>query len=359
MGGRAKTFSREVMRPVQGTLAVMQYCLPDQLEIDPRYQRSIDNPESQALIAEIALNWHWGRAQVLAVSRREGRLFVVDGQHRLAAARLRGDIQQLPCLIEEFADVAEEAQLFNDLNDRRRPVSAIDKFRAALVAGDESCTAIAGAMERAGLTLAPHGNPNFWQPGQIANVGGIRGAWKTHGPAATELAMTLMADAFKGEVLHYAGTIFPGLVAVCAGKPGEDTIDDEGLQRLIAALGRKSQLQWRAAVLKEMAATGVGRVVAMTTALLREALGGAGGTARTPASAPAPVKPAPLPVAVPGGGLGFGAAYDRRAKGDQFCAQCDKLKSPEAASRCQSAWCKLRDVPASSSAAPGRKDVAA
>lgn len=246
---KSKTFCRDTMQPAQGAMPVMQFCLPSQLEVDPSYQRSIENGESQALIAEIATNWHWGRAQHLTVSRRDGKLFVVDGQHRLAAAKMRGDIQQLPCLIEEFANVAEEAQLFNDLNDRRRPVSAIDKFRAAIVAGDAECIAIGAAMERAGLALAPHSNPTTWKPGQISNIGGIRNAWKSQGPAATELALTVMADAFKGEVLEYAGTIFPGLVAVCAGKNGAATIDDDGLTRVIDALGRKTQRQWRAAAM--------------------------------------------------------------------------------------------------------------
>lgn len=336
---KPKSFTREAMQPVRGTLAVMQYCLPDQLEIDPRYQRSIENGESQALIADIALNWHWGRAQVLTVARRDGRLFVVDGQHRLAAAKLRGDIQQLPCLIEEFSDVAEEAQLFNDPNDKRRPVNAIDKFRAALVAGDPDCVAIGAAMERAGLSLAPHTNPLFWQPGQVANIGGIRAAWKAHGPAAAELALTVMANAFNGQVLNYAGTIFPGLASVCAGKADEDVIGDEALSRLITALGRKSQAQWRAKVLEEMAASGVGRVAAMSF-VLREAMAAVSGE-------PAPAPLLPTPIAVPASsGPTFGDRYDRRAEGAQFCAQCDKLVQPENAKRCRSAWCKLRDVAA-------------
>ena len=339
----AKSFAREAMQPARGTLAVMQYCLPSQLEIDPSYQRSIENGESQALIADIALNWHWGRAQVLTVSRRDGRLFVVDGQHRLAAAKLRGDIQQLPCLIEEFADVAEEARLFNDLNDKRRPVSAIDKFRAALVAGDADCMAIGAALERAGLALAPHSNPTFWKPGQIANIGGIRAAWKSHGPTATELALTLMANAFKGQVLSYAGTIFPGLVAVCAGPTSEGGISDAALTRLIAVLPSQPQEEWRKAALREMATSGVGRVVAMTFTF-RMAIA-------TGEPAPASGNAAPVPYLgsksmplVAGGGSAFGDGFEKRKAGAEFCSQCEKLVSPSTATRCQSNWCKLRDA---------------
>ena len=340
-----KAFSREAMAAPRGRLPALQFCLPEQLEVDPSYQRSIENPESQALIAQIAMGWHWGRAQLLTVSRRDGRLFVVDGQHRLAAAKLRGDIQQLPCLVEEFADVAEEAALFNDLNDRRRPVSALDKFRAAVVAGDPDCIAIGAAMERAGLVLAPHTNPLFWDPGQLANIGGIRSAWKSHGAAATELALTVLADAFKGQVLSYAGTIFPGLVAVCAGD-GAGVIGDAALSRLIAALGARTQEDWRKAALSEMAASGDGRVAAMTNVLRRAMSTGSPLPSGSNAPAAAPkVADAALPIAV-AGGAAFGDGFEKRKAGAAFCAQCEKLCSPSEVSRCRSAWCKLRDVAA-------------
>lgn len=355
---KAKTFSREAMQSPRGMMPVVQYCMVDQLEVDETYQRSIDNNESQALIVHIAHNWHWGRAQLLNVSRRDGRLFVVDGQHRLQAARLRGDIQQLPCLIEEFASVAEEAALFDDLNGKRRPVSALDKFRAALVAGDPDCIAIGAAMERAGLGLARHSNPNNWKPGQVSNIGGIKQSWKSWGPAATELALTLLADAYRGEVLTYAGTIFPGLAAVCAGDPGKATIDDDKLSVLIGVLGSKTQEEWRKAALREMARTGDGRVVALTQ-VLRNAMAGAVRSAGLNADAgnagvtvPMPHSP-PVPIAVGGGAAAFGDRFDRRAGGDQFCSQCDKLVSPEKAKRCTSSWCKVRDLAASSSAAVG------
>lgn len=335
---KAKAFSRTAMQSVRGKLAVMQYCLPDQLEIDPRYQRSIENGESQALIADIALNWHWGRAQVLTVSRRDGKLYVVDGQHRLAAAKLRGDIQQLPCLIEDFTDVAEEAALFNDLNDKRRPVSAIDKFRAALVAGDAECIAIGAALERAGLTLAPHSNPTSWKPGQLANIGGIKAAWNTHGPAATELAMSVMAEAFCGQVLSYAGTIFPGLAAVCVGRGGEGVIDDAALARLLKALASQSQQEWRTWILMDMASSGVGRVAAAAS-VFRAAMGDA-------PAAQVPYLGAKSVPLVEGGGAAFGDGFERRKTGSEWCAQCEKLVARDKAARCASAWCKLRDVAA-------------
>lgn len=68
----------------------------------------------------------------------------------------------------------------------------------------------------------------------------------------------------------------------------------------------------------------------------------------------------PMPMRLPVGGRGmpaFGDRFDRRARGDQFCEQCDKLVSADRARRCRSAWCKVRDL-ASSSAAVGQTKTA-
>ena len=81
------------MEPARGQLPALQWCLIEQLQIDEGYQRGIEEGGSQSLIRRIAQGWDWRLCQVLVVARREeGGLFVVDGQHRLAAARMRGGI---------------------------------------------------------------------------------------------------------------------------------------------------------------------------------------------------------------------------------------------------------------------------
>jgi hypothetical protein len=62
---------------------------------DPAYRRDLD----EGKIAEMVRRWSWTSCAVLLVTRRDGQLFVFDGQHRLAAARRLGDIDTLPCLI--------------------------------------------------------------------------------------------------------------------------------------------------------------------------------------------------------------------------------------------------------------------
>jgi hypothetical protein len=129
--GRPDLVARPKCNPVIGELPVLQYCAAEQLCVDERYQRSLEANQSIRLIRRIAANWDWGLCQPLYVARRsDGKLYVVDGQHRWAAAKLRGDVWQLPCVVRSFASTEEEAAAFVALNQERTPLTALQIFRA-------------------------------------------------------------------------------------------------------------------------------------------------------------------------------------------------------------------------------------
>ena len=210
--------------------------IPD-LGIDAAYQRSIDNGESLALIRRIAVHWDWGLCQPLTVARRaDGSLWVVDGQHRLAAARLRRDIYDLPCVIAASEGLADEAAAFVALNGQRKRLLALDLFKASLASGDELALAAMTAIDEAGLTLAPHQNYVSWKPGMISNVGGIMALQRTAGAGVTRRALTVLAQAFAGEVQRYCGTLFAGIGGVLGADPATD---DELLTMVLQAQPQK------------------------------------------------------------------------------------------------------------------------
>ena len=238
------------LTPPLGRLPTLQFILVGELQVDPEYQRSLEARSSQRLIRRVAQHWNWDLCQPLVVARRPdgGGLFVIDGQHRLQAAKLRGDIAQLPCVVVEYASAADEAASFVHLNQERRPLSKLDLFKAAVASGDSQATAIADAMKSAGLSCAPHGNFVSWKPGMVSNIGGIERAWKDHGPEATSRAFDVLARAFEGQVLRYAGTIFPGIAALCA-----ETEDADELDLLVAMIGGAEQAEWRKEIAKARA----------------------------------------------------------------------------------------------------------
>lgn len=248
---RAATTRLKVNAPIGMRPSLENHRLQD-LNVDPEYQRSIENGSSLTLIRKIAMFWDWSLFQPLSVARRpDGTLWVVDGQHRLAAARMRQDIWDLPCVVSAYATAGDEAASFVAMNAQRRPLSAIDLFKAAVVAQDASAVAIVKLIRDADLQLAPHSNYTAWKPGMIANIAGIQRCYRLFGERKTGRALSVLARAFDGHVLRYGGTIFGGIANLIGKAP--PTFED-GLFVLI--LSGASQAEWMDDIQLEKASGG-------------------------------------------------------------------------------------------------------
>lgn len=249
MGSRGKPDLkiRPKCNPIRGELPVLQYCALDQLHIDETYQRTLEAAKSITLVRRIATHWDWGLCQPLFVARRaDGQLYVVDGQHRLAAARLRGDVWQLPCVVRSFDNVEDEAAAFVALNQERTPLTKLQIFKAALAAGDFEASQIVIALTDAGLSLAGHSNYTAWKPAEISNVGGLQGCYRAHGVQVLTCALDVLAQSYKGQVLRYAGMIFPGIVAIVAAEVASDATfaDGETFALMTEMVGGSEQREW-------------------------------------------------------------------------------------------------------------------
>lgn len=188
--------------PAQGTPPSIEWVGIGALEIDDTYQRSTDTKGSQRLIAAIANSWDWGLVDVLKVSQRpDDRRFVIDGQHRRAAATMRGDIFHLPCVVKRCSGPEEEARLFIAANRGRKAMSKLDDFRAAVGSGDEESVLIHGMIEKAGLKVPRHYVASAAGPGEIASIVGLQQILRRHGKEVLERVLSLIGEAFPDEVL--------------------------------------------------------------------------------------------------------------------------------------------------------------
>lgn len=299
-----------------GNMPVLQYVQPSQLLIDESYQRSLQLGQSQSLIRKIAQHWNWDLCQPLVVSRREdGGLFVIDGQHRLAAARLREDITQLPAVVLTYGSAADEAANFVHLNQQRRPLGKVELFRAAVASGETEAVAISDLITEAGLALAPHSNSTAWKPGQIANLSGIEETYRRFGPDITGTALSVMRTAFAGQVIKYAGSLWPGVAALTADAAKGSKVSSDAFEALVLLVGSKSQADWRVLLFKERGvAIGVGNRECMVRVMRRAR----DGETHSPATA------------------------STAAAGPLWCEQCDRKVSLREAMLCKSAFCKVR-----------------
>jgi hypothetical protein len=143
-----------------GTLCYLHKSL---LQISKEYQRTAMKQRCLAM----ASSWSWVALGAISVGRRDGEFWVIDGQHRVLAAMLRSDVGDLPCIVFETESMQQEAQGFIDANTGRKPVTTIDKFRASLIAGDETAKYVDYVLSSVGIT--PKSTAN--KPMEIKSLG--------------------------------------------------------------------------------------------------------------------------------------------------------------------------------------------
>lgn len=121
------------------------------LHVDHSYQR----PEvTDGSVLAIARDFTWEAAQVCTVMERSnGTLWVVDGQQRVLALQRRGDVTVVPCIVYKSNGPEHEARIFKMINERRRSVPAIVRFRAADRAGVQPERDVADWLRSRGLQI--------------------------------------------------------------------------------------------------------------------------------------------------------------------------------------------------------------
>lgn len=206
------------------------------LEIDKSYQRALSALGSQRLIQDIARKFDWRLFLPLVVSRREGGgLYVIDGQHRMEGARLRGDIRLVPCTVIEGLSQVEEAKLFCSLNGKRKPISALDLWRSAVMSGDPDAVTVAAIVSDAKLLVVDASRDRL-KPGEINTIGPIKTAIRAYGEQTAGDALAIIASAFRDCQMQSIGMF---LSSACAMLRCGDSKD-----QVRAAFAMKRPLQW-------------------------------------------------------------------------------------------------------------------
>jgi hypothetical protein len=141
---------------------------PNDISVDPVVQRSLNALRAQKMADE----YDPTAVGVITVSDRDGSRYVVDGQHRVEAAKLAGHGgTSVDAKIYTGLTRVEEARLFIALNSARIP-SAVARFKVRREALDPVPVAICGILERYGWEV---GNPG--SSGKASAVKALEGVW--------------------------------------------------------------------------------------------------------------------------------------------------------------------------------------
>lgn len=315
--------------PQKGAPPSLEFIAIDRLEVDPAYQRATDGPNSRKIVVGMVKCWDWSLCQPLVVSRRiDGRLFILDGQHRHAGAKERGDIAHLPCVVLAGMGLAGEAQAFVELNTKRQKLSQFDIFNGMLAAGDEHAKKTALLLERTGWRIVRSSATDGWKPGELHCAPMLARQVNLLGEGVVRAALETLRAAYPETTVTCSGTLLQALIAIF--RRGLNLTQRQALVATIATLQptawtlRAENRRHREADLS----TSVALVVVLEEAAgLREP--------SAPASPPpAQVKAKPAPAVE----AGFGST------GKGWCDQCEQLVDRGKASVCRSSFCKMKEA---------------
>lgn len=128
------------------------------------YQR----PISQARANRIAASFDPAKLGVLVVSHRpDGSYTILDGQHRMAALRMK-NIERAMAIVLEGMTLEQEADYFRRQNENAATLNCYDLFNAGVVALDPHYLAI-DAILRTHNFIASHNSG----PGQVTAVSAL------------------------------------------------------------------------------------------------------------------------------------------------------------------------------------------
>lgn len=180
------------------------------MRVSPLAQRDIQQARVDYLVAHFDLE----QIGTPTVSRRDGALYIIDGQHRVEALREIGwGDQQIQCWVYEDLTEQDEAEKFLQLNNTLT-VNAFSKFRVSVRAGRPDECAIDGVVQKTGLCISQDK-----VPGAIAAVGTLRNLYVRSDAATLGRTLGLIRDAFGDSGLQSA--VIDGIGLLCQRYNGE------------------------------------------------------------------------------------------------------------------------------------------
>lgn len=169
------------------------------LNIDQSYQRSLSTVSVKKMAKDFKVDL---LALPLVSVRRDGSMWVIDGQHRVAAAKL-ASVPTIDARLVSGLTQEEEAQMFVDANINSKRLTGPNFFVASLRAGNPKIVQIARMYERYGYTIAIAKDTasRRHKSGQLAIKPGntLIATWAQN-PEANEAAVRCLTEAYPSGI---------------------------------------------------------------------------------------------------------------------------------------------------------------
>jgi Family of unknown function (DUF6551) len=143
---------------------------------------------------------------VITLPNGMGHYHIVEGQHRIFAARLLfGDNEQLKCRMVEASDPARAAEIFLGINAGRKAIKPVAKFLVAVTAGREPETTINRLVDKLGCRISP-GKTDYC----ISAVSSLIYVHERQGFDVLHATLLVLSKSWSGDAAAFQGDIVKG-----------------------------------------------------------------------------------------------------------------------------------------------------
>lgn len=216
MGNRKKRAAQKTAADSQGSLFSPEYSNPGTLRTLPTskitsglpYQRPVEEKVVDRLIAE----WDDRLLDPLTISFRDGRFNLIDGQHRIAAARKKngGRDVMMPCMVFSGLTYEQEAELCYKLDKAKRRLSLAQSTNALMESGtNEEINEIRRILQQEGFVWAL--NKRRAKAHEIAITEAVVHAYHDLGATLFARMLHLLEITWHGDAGCLNATMFAGM----------------------------------------------------------------------------------------------------------------------------------------------------
>lgn len=170
------------------------------------YQRPID----QKRVDNIVEHFDARLVNPIKVSYRNGKFWVFDGQHTMAALKKLngGKDLNVKCLVFYNLTKQDEAELFAQGNGISKPVNIGNRLRALVIAKDEKALKFVELIKRAGFSIDFTSAP---APNKISAVGKAYKIYQTTTCSEFSLILRIIKRAWNGKTESLKPEILGGM----------------------------------------------------------------------------------------------------------------------------------------------------
>lgn len=233
------------------------------MHVSPVAQRRYNRAQAESYAADLKLE----SLGFPVLNKRDGRWYIIDGQHRVQALRMAdfGEYK-LECECYFGLSEAEEADLFLERNNRRT-VTPFDRFRIALTAQRATELAVRDAVELTGLRVAKGS-----RDGNVSAVAALLSIYENGGAVMLSRTLAILRDAYGAIHVSLSSEMIRGLGLVCQRYNGD--MDDEAVTVKLSSASLQTLLATASVLKRQTGRRGDECIAAAVVELVNRGRGG-------------------------------------------------------------------------------------